>query len=799
MMLKNIKARDMKNTTQAIKTALLTSALCLLMLGSKAQVIQEVQNSFNLYKQSALQEKLYVHTDKSVYLPGEILWFKIYCVDGNDHKPLNLSKVVYVDILDNNNNAISQAKIAMKSGIGSGSIYIPVTVSNGNYKFRAYTNWMKNFSADYYFEKKITLINPLKTPDPIAKDNTPAYDVQFFPEGGELVAGLTSKVAFKAVAKNGKGIVINGAVINQQNDTVARFRSLKFGMGSFMFTPAANSTYKVIVKAGDNRPVIKTLPEISSQGYVMKLTDNGAQLNITVSGPDGNVFMFAHTRQATKVAETSAISNGSAHFVINKGTLGEGISHITIFNNSRQAVCERLYFKRPEQKQLMIDAGTDQQQYALRKKVSVNIATKSSLGKALSANLSMAVYRVDSLQNIDNGNIYNYLWLSSDLRGSIESPDYYFNNNTPEANEALDNLMLTQGWRRFQWSQLLGNKLAGFTYLPEYMGHLITAKVVNSQTGAPAPDVLTYLGVPGKRVQVYTSMSDSAGRVIYNTKDFYGPSEIVVQTNQLTDSLSRIDMISPFSEQYSKSALPKFELTDGTQNDLQTHSLSVQVSNIYSGNSIKRFTYPQIDSTAFFGKPYKTYKLDDFTRFTTMEEDLREYVSEDNIVLSRGKFHIKVLNDRGFLDGDPLVLVDGIPVFNINKVFGIDPLKVRKLDVIRERFYYGQSANEGIFSFTTYKGDLGGVELDPHAVVVDYEGMQLQREFYSPVYDTETQEKSRIADFRNVLYWAPSLVSEGKELVSFYTSDQPGKYVGVIQGLSANGEAGSQLFWFEVK
>jgi hypothetical protein len=785
----------MKNTIQAIKLMLLTSALCLLMLNSRGQAIQEVQNSFNLYKHSALQEKVFVHTDKSTYLPGEIIWFKIYCVDGNDHKPLNLSKVVYVEVLDNSQNPVVQAKISVKNGIGDGSFYIPVTVNNGNYKFRAYTSWMKNFSPDYYFEKTITLINPLRSPDNLVKQTASNYDVQFFPEGGNLVSGIVSKVAFKAVGKNGLGVAFSGAVVDQHNDTVARFKPLKFGMGNFSFTPAANNTYKAIVKFNGEK-VTKDLPGVNSQGYVMSLTDNGAQLDVTVKGTDGNIYLFVHTRQMIKAAESSYITNGTAHFTINKSLLGDGISGITIFNNAKQPVCERLYFKRPAQK-LFIDAGTDQQQYALRKKVNINVSAKGQVGKPVLANMSMAVYRVDSLQEVDHSNIFDYLWLGSDLKGNIESPDYYFKNANAETDEALDNLMLTQGWRRFQWSQVLENRPPAFNYLPEYTGHIVTAKITNTLTNTPAVDILTYLGVPGKRVQVYVSQSDSLGHLWYSTKDFYGPGEIVAQTNTMADTTYRIDILNPFSEQFSKSTLPKFEFVNSMQNALQAHSLGIQVLNIYSANNIKRFYEPAVDSSAFYSKPYKTYKLDDFTRFTTMEEDLREYVSEDNIVRSKGRFHIKVLNDRGFLDGDPLVLLDGVPIFDINKIFAVDPLKVKKLEVIRERFFYGQSAQEGIFSFTTYKGDLGGVELDPKAVVIDYEGLQLHRQFYSPVYDSEVQTASRIPDFRNLLYWTPSVSNDGK--VSFYTSDQAGKYVGVVQGITGNGDAGSQYFLFEVK
>ncbi len=159
-----------------------------------------------------------------------------------------------------------------------------------------------------------------------------------------------------------------------------------------------------------------------------------------------------------------------------------------------------------------------------------------------------------------------------------------------------------------------------------------------------------------------------------------------------------------------------------------------------------------------------------------------------------------MLSDRGFLDGgDPLVMLDGIPVFNIDKAVTIDPLKIRKLEVVRNHYFYGPSDEIGIFSFTSYKADLGGVELDPRAVVMDYEGMQLRRQFYSPVYDTEAQAASRLPDFRNLLYWSPSVSSQGHGAISFYTSDQAGKYIGVVQGITANGHPGVRYFTFDVR
>ncbi|OKS88675.1 hypothetical protein RG47T_4153 [Mucilaginibacter polytrichastri] len=770
------------------------------MLNAEAQV-NDITGSFNRYQQKNLHEKLFVHTDKSFYLTGEILWLKIYDLDGATNKPLKISKTAYVDVLDKENNPVMQAKIALNNADGNGSIYIPVNLSSGNYKLRAYTSWMKNYSPDYYFEKQICIVNPLKSPDDLLTETTAVdYDVQFFPEGGTLLKDVANKVAFRIVGNNGKGANMKGAIINQHNDTVAKFQPLHFGLGNVMLTPKAGETYRAVVKAG-NKNLFKSLPAVAEQGYSMLLTDDGAgkinvRINTNIPGP---VYLFAHAAQTVKVAERIYISNGSAIFSIDKSKLDAGITHFTVFNNNKQPVCERLYFTRPKQR-LVVNAIVNQSSYTTRKKVAVAFTSQNQDGKPVIADLSMAVIRVDSLQQPEQLDIQSYLWLISELRGNIESPSWYFVNANSETDAALDNLMLTQGWRQFDWANILSNAAPAFKFLPEYNGHIITGKITEMPENKPARGVIAYLGIPGKRVQMYPAVSDSTGHLLFNTRDMYGPGEIIVQTNTEKDSTYHIEILSPFSEQFSATTYPAFQLGGITQSLLENYSVAMQVQNLYSAAKIKQFYDPHIDSSAFYFKPYKTYKLDDFTRFTTMEEVLREYVSEVNIIKPKNKYHIKTLAEFGFLESDPMVMVDGIPVFNTNKVIGMDPLKVRKLEVVRSRYFYEPTALDGIFSFTTYKGDMGGVELDPHAVVLDYEGMQLQRRFYSPVYDTDAQINSHLPDFRNVLYWQPNAGTtvNGKNQVTFYTSDQPGRYIAIIQGITQNGEAGMGYVTFEV-
>src|SRR5215211_788583 len=199
---------------------------------SQNETISVLKSNLETYNNKFLQEKMYVHTDKRLYIAGEILWFETYLVDALSHKPLALSKVAYIEVLDKENKPVAQAKIALNNGAGDGSFHFPLTLSSGNYKLRGYTNWMKNFDARLFFEKVITIINPFKAPRVAAYKATVNYNVDFFPEGGNLVRGIPCKVGFKISDQFGRGVDGKGAVLNTNNDTVAVFQTLKSGIGS---------------------------------------------------------------------------------------------------------------------------------------------------------------------------------------------------------------------------------------------------------------------------------------------------------------------------------------------------------------------------------------------------------------------------------------------------------------------------------------------------------------------------------------------------------------------------------------
>lgn len=217
----------------------------------------------------------------------------------------------------------------------------------------------------------------------------------------------------------------------------------------------------------------------------------------------------------------------------------------------------------------------------------------------------------------------------------------------------------------------------------------------------------------------------------------------------------------------------------------------------------KRFVDPDIDSSAFYGQPDATYYLDDYTRFPVMEEVMREYVPGVFVRKRKDGFHLMLVDlvNGGVLNDDPMILLDGVPVFDADEIMQFDPLRIKKLEVVKRQYYLGQAVFSGIVSYSTYQGDLGGFPLDPRSISLNYDGLQVQRRFHSPVYNNDQQRANRTPDQRYLLYWNPQLITDqqGKQLVEFYTSDVTGTYHVVVEGLNRQGISGSKLYTFTVK
>jgi len=776
-------------------------AVTLTTYGQQNQ-LDTLVKKFAQHAQSALHEKIYAHVDRQFYVTGETMWFKIYAVDGSFHKPIDVSKVAYAELLDKGNFPVLQAKIELKRGMGNGSFFLPASLSSGNYKLRLYTNWMKNFSPEFYFDELLTIVNPFVIPDAIAKNTARDCAVSFFPEGGNLVSGIRSKVAFKITDESGVGSQCNGFILNARGDTIASFAPAKFGLGNFLFTPAEGEEYRAVLTDHEGKNRFHAFPRIHPSGYVMQLRDSGDFLSITVNskGMEGlHVFLFVHARHIIAQAERQSLRNNRATFLLKKTDLPEGISHLTVFNDQLKPLCERLYFTYPR-RALNIGVTTNAKVYNFRKKVALSLSTTTDDGKPLPADLSVSVYKVDSLIRNATTGIHPYLWLTSDLSGTVESPEYYFATIDTSGAAAMDNLMLTHGWRRFEWQDVLSDNKT-YVHLPEVNGHIINGVVM--QSGQPKQSVFTYLGSPGKIIRAYGSWSNQKGEVKFEIKDFYGSRRIILQTKTDSTQTYEVKIHNPFSASMDGQKIPELVLNEDLEQDLVARSIAMQVQDIFYNEQTRNlFSQPAVDSSAFYGLADNTYMLDDYTRFPVMEEVMREYVPPVFVRKRRDGFHFLVIDhvNGGILPGDPMVLVDGIPVFDVDDVMKMDPLRVQKLEVVKRQYYLGQAVFFGIVSYSTYNGDLGDLELDPKTISMDYDGLQLERKFYSPQYNS-VDAGDRMPDQRHLLHWQPDVTTdkEGKQKLEFYTSDVPGNYRVVVEGLNSEGIAGTKIYTFSVK
>jgi hypothetical protein len=755
---------------------------------------------FISYQANNYTEKIFVHTDKTFYIIGESIWFKIYCVEEGSNKLSAISKIAYVEIINRENKAVLQAKIAMDSGTGNGSFIIPSFISSGNYILRAYTKWMENFDSDYFFQQPLTIINNLKSVVGTQTNHPKKYIVSFFPEGGNLVEGTTSKLAFKAVDEYGEAVDCSGNILDAHNSVVTSFETLKFGMGNLNFTPKAGENYKAVIKL-DDTTIEEPLPTVYKQGYVMHLENaDEPHIKITVSSNvagSNTVYLLVHSQNVIKDFQQRQQSAGEIVFMVEKNKLSDGISSFTIFNSNKQPVCERLYFKRPASK-LNIQMQPDKKVYQLRQPVSISLNTTTNLNEPALANMSASVFMIDSLQPPVYTDIASYLLLSTELKGNIQSPGYYFQNAGKEVDEAADNLMLTQGWRRFKWGDVLTDKKPYIQFLPEYEGIMVNGKITARYGAFPVNEISATLTVPGKNFQLAGAKTDASGNIFFNVRNFYGANDIIIQT----DSNYKAEIISPYSNNFSSTPAPLFRMSFTFKDELLFRSINAQADNAYIIDKKQHaYVYNTEDTSLFYGTPDKTYLLDDYTRFTTMEEVMREYVAEVRVRKEAQQFQFRVLNylTKSFLDNDPLILLDGLPVLNTNNIIEFDPLKIKRLDIIAGKHYYGNITSDGIVSYATYNGDLANWPLNAGDVIVQFDGLQREREFYSPVYSGEKTEK-HLPDLRNVLYCTPHVKTngQGNTILNFYTSDLPGKFACVVQGIAADGTTGSNIIILNV-
>ncbi|MEM6685120.1 MAG: hypothetical protein AAF617_04930 [Bacteroidota bacterium] len=434
---------------------LLLCALNAIPLLSQQQSVEEEYASYF----SLPREALHVHLNKTTFFKGEEVWFKGYAYDQKNQLSSKATTNINVGIYDAAGNQVKKALFAAENGVTYGNFAIDSTFAAGTYYLKAETNWMKNFKEDNAFIQKIEIVTEeaLRTEKETV---TEKFDFQFLPEGGHIVADVKNSVGFKVINNNGKGVTASGIVYDNDRKQVGSFESNTLGMGKFLFQPEENKQYTAEITLENGTVINKNLPKATAQGIaltvqslskehvILDFATNAATLE---NNPDKSYKILIHQNGKLKTVlfQFDALKKAIR---IPKKELFSGIITVTVFDNDQNPILERLFFN---------EYGITQTDISIAKLNTVQdsiLLSVKALNLNTNANLSISILPEATESYNPKHSIRSSFYLKPHVRGIVENPQYYFHNMDRRKTYELDVLLLTQGWSRYEWKAIFGEK-----------------------------------------------------------------------------------------------------------------------------------------------------------------------------------------------------------------------------------------------------------------------------------------------------------------------------------------------------
>ena len=663
---------------------------------------------------------------------------------------------------------------------------------------------------------------------PVVLNRPENTDLQFMPEGGNMVAGIETKIGFKAIGEDGRGVDVSGKVYNSKQEEVATFASLHKGMGSFTLTPNPAETYtaKITLKDG----IMKTypLPQIKASGTILNIqpqktataTNDSLYLTLSVT-PDlqNSIFyLMGNLREAFYASTIRMQQKPSKTIAVAKNLFPSGIVHFTLFNTAGQPLNERIVYV-DHGNDLNITINPSQKTYSARDSIALNISVTDRTGKPIQGSFSLAVtddgqVRTDSL----GSNIANNLLLTSDLKGTIEDPAYYLKSN-PQSIEALDNLLLTQGWIGYDWKQLFETKTQPVQYAAE-AEYSVKGRVFNGFNKpiadarlsllSPKPLFITdtVTGKDGKYAFKGMFPGDSTAYVI-KAKKKNGSANVLIEAEEFKPLLLTTSSYRATPWYINSDTLLLHNMGNNLSQRLAEDKLQ------YGGKMLKPVTINDKkfipDSKNLNGSGNADFILDEKVMEKQQKKTLEEILAARFKMRSQYgvKGDVYHLNDRFVI-----LFIDGVPpsFFNLpadlymnglyaDQIKAIEIMYTDKYEDAYELKLLGreiiapQEETPVFIEVTTFAGSGIYINKTPNLLVYHPMPFALPKQFYSPKYPVKNLAAKPVPDLPSTIYWEPNIVTDkdGKATVSFYASDRPDKYTVTMEGSDMQGKIGSAV------
>jgi len=767
---------------------LLNIALCVLILTvsqtARADVVTAPDSliaRYYTYTAWYSPEKVYLHFDRSCYTAGETVWFKGWVQEASRHSALPPSNFIYAEVLDDHGEAVTRVKIKRDGEGFPGCIELPDYLETGNYTIRAYTLWQLNNGNDYLFNDAIRIIGGGGKKEKPSRPSPDKAKVSFWPESGRYFAGHKAVIGFKAVDRLGRSMDFTGILVSDKEGEVKQVRTGHDGMGVFTFLPKAGHNYSVLDAYGTLHP----LPQASEDGGTLQLITLEDRYYINALGFGGGTasLLLRDLSELRPIADIGLDGKARA-LIVEKSFFHPGINHLLLVDAKGKIMAERLFFVRDAQAAV---CRVDINQFPDNPKALVNgtVFLNRTDGTPLDGTCSISVVRGTLKNWHQSDGIVSYMGLSSELKGRINNPYYYFDPDIPEHERdvALDLLMMIQGWRYYDLKTLSGVK-----FLRERMQEIRGRITRRISSKIPRNFTFTFL-VPQQKL-LHSIEVEKGRRFIIDSLDFPENTEMIINIGSPRLGAHYIPKWDgdPAAETYLYRPAPGFA------NSLFT--TVPQLNETAPGDTLNaavvtaRYEY---DDVLVFGKSYRedlvTFKDMTLLEYLRMTKAAFEYDGENMYNRNRRRdldsSGDSVDSDDENDSGRVLLIVDDTEEAWWNfDMLRLEDLRSLSISTKADPVYGGDG---GVVHISIKPGGIRReTERNPSMLYFVPQGYQVTRYFNSPRYDRGEEGSD---DNRNTIWWSPNVIlSDGCAEIEFCNSERTDfPYLVRIEGLDADG------------
>ena len=791
----------------------------------------DIRGNFEFYSSRIPSQKVYLHTNKAEYTSGETIWFRAYLVDGASHLPFSDTSNIYVELINADGNTMEMRILLSDTGFASGDIRLRSDLPDGNYVLRAYTDWMRNFSQDFFYNRYLYISNPgfedmiprsdlrsnrrfnrqlrrisgeyqaetfperitdfffqLFTSDP--KDHQTA----FFPEGGNLVEGTLNRVAFKIADPLGQGIQARGEIIDRHGEIEDIFTTDSGGIGVFEFVPEKENTYTARVTF-NGQTVHHELPLASEEDYALRIDADNEKVRVKVistvnpANPawSDELILIGHTRGELRVAETMQLQNGTMEIAVDKESFPTGIAHFTIFTPNHVPVAERLVFInhgdeltfspsiRPE--------SSDEPGY-----LDIRLNVRDHRGSPVEGSFSLSALTGQSDNNVHNTDILSFLLLDSDLKG-ITGDIYGYIHSGDDYNELIDNLMLTHGWRRFDWKNLVAGELPEIRIVPS-RGLTIGGSIRDPARNESLRNYPISMRILNEEEELLSTRTGRNGSFAFTGLLFQGNTRVVLSSRRLPGNyppVIELNVRQGRGFDYEHAVYTR-EQNITSRGDDWTRQRGVSASPY--GYTTSRHVTPQL-----YGAPDQTIYIDyeistERNLFEVLRNQATGLMFEGNRIMIRGPSSLVLSNE-------PRFMLDGTFI-DRNTFLGMYPRDVERIEIFRgtRAAIFGVRGGTGVIIAYTRRPGYQGFEDALELVMLGYHSPS---EFYPDMISVAglSPLERRIG---KTVYWEPALESDdnGEIHVRIPLFREMSRMVIRVEGAAYKGGIGTAEFNIDI-